>query len=65
MGHPPRIPVWLRWEQSTIYFVTICVKDRRHVLANEAAFAALKNATANLREWRVLSAILCLIISMW
>jgi putative transposase len=58
MGHPPRIPVRLRWEQTLIYFVTICVKDRKQVLANEAAFNALKNAAARLREWRVLAAIL-------
>ena len=58
MGHPPRIPVWLRWEQSVIYFVTICVEDRKQVLANEAAFKAFQNAAAKLREWRVLAAIL-------
>jgi REP element-mobilizing transposase RayT len=58
MGHAPRIPVWLHWEQSVIYFVTICVKDRKQVLANESAFAAFKNAAVKLREWRVLAAIL-------
>jgi putative transposase len=58
MGHPPRIPIWLRWEQSAIYFVTICVKERKRVLANDAAFTAFKNAAAKLREWRVLAAIL-------
>jgi REP element-mobilizing transposase RayT len=58
VGHPPRIPAWLRWEQSVIYFVTICVKDRKRVLANDAAFNAFKNAAAKLREWRVLAAIL-------
>jgi REP element-mobilizing transposase RayT len=58
MGHPPRIPVQLRWEQSVIYFITICVKDRKPVLANEAAFTAFKNAAVKLREWRVLAAIL-------
>jgi REP element-mobilizing transposase RayT len=42
MGHLPRIPVWLHWEQSVIYFVTICVKDRKRVLANDAAFNAFK-----------------------
>src|ERR1700693_3959447 len=57
MGHPPRIPVWLRWEQSVIYFVTICVADRKRVLANEAAFKAFKNAPAKFRRWRVLAAI--------
>jgi hypothetical protein len=40
MGHPPRIPVWLRWDQSVIYFVTICVADRKPVLANNEAFDA-------------------------
>jgi REP element-mobilizing transposase RayT len=58
MGHPPRIPVRLRWERSVIYFVTICVNGRKQVLANEAAFAALKNAAAKLQEWCVLAAIL-------
>ncbi len=58
MGHPPRIPVWLRWEQSVIYFVTICVADRRPVLANENAFVAFKNAAVKLRDWTVLAAIL-------
>jgi hypothetical protein len=58
MGHPPRIPVWLRWEQSVIYFVTLCVADRKQVLANENAFIAFKNAAAKLRDWIVLAAIL-------
>jgi REP element-mobilizing transposase RayT len=58
MGHPPRIPVWLRWNQSVIYFVTMCVEKRRPVLANEKAFNAFKSAAARLRDWTVLSAIL-------
>jgi putative transposase len=58
MGHPPRIPVWLRWEQSIIYFVTIYVADRKAVLANNATFSAFKNAAAKLSEWKVLAAIL-------
>jgi len=58
MGHPPRIPVWLRWDQSVVYFVTICVAGRKPVLANELAFAAFKNAAARLRDWKVLAAIL-------
>src|SRR4029077_17981823 len=48
----------LRWKQSVIYLVTICAKDRKRVLANDAAFNAFKNAAAKLREWRVLAAIL-------
>jgi REP-associated tyrosine transposase len=58
MGHPPRIPVWLRWEQSVIYFVTICVANRKPVLANGNAFIAFKNAVAKLHHWTVLAAIL-------
>ena len=58
MGHPPRIPVWLRWEQSVVYFVTICVQNRRPVLANERAFTAFKTAADRLRDWTVLAAIL-------
>ena len=58
MGHPPRISVWLRWDQSVIYFVTVCVAGRRPVLANERAFAAFKNAAARLRDWTVLAAVL-------
>jgi REP-associated tyrosine transposase len=58
MGHPLRIPIWPRWEQSVIYFVTICVRARKPVLANDAVFTAFKNAAARLREWRVLAAIL-------
>jgi hypothetical protein len=41
-----------------IYFVTICVEDRKPVLANDAAFNAFKNAAVKLREWRVLAGIL-------
>lgn len=58
MGHPPRIPVWLHWDQSVVYFVTLCVESRRPVLANEEAFSAFTNAIAKLRDWSVLAAIL-------
>ena len=58
MGHPPRIPVWLRWEQRVIYFVTICVANGEPVLANEPAFRAFKNAVAKLERWTVLAAVL-------
>jgi len=50
--------VWLRWEQSVIYFVTICVANRKPVLANKAALKAFNIATAKLQEWRVLAAML-------
>jgi REP element-mobilizing transposase RayT len=58
MGHPPRIPVWLRRDQSVIYFVTLCVEGRRPVLANDRAFAAFQGAAARLKHWTVLSAVL-------
>src|SRR6266481_1029582 len=58
MGHPPRIPVWLRWDQSVIYFVTICVADRKPVLANNEAFDAFMVAASKLRHWHILAAIL-------
>jgi REP element-mobilizing transposase RayT len=58
MGHPPRIPVWLGWEQSIIYFLTICVAGRKKVLANAATFSALEKAAAKLDDWTVLAAVL-------
>jgi|ERR671937_377829 REP element-mobilizing transposase RayT len=58
MAHPPRIPVWLPWNQSVTYFVTICVADRKAVLANERAFAAFRRAAAKLKHWKVLAAVL-------
>ena len=57
MGHPPRIPVWLAWEQSVIYFITICTVDRKAVLANPQIFRAFKLAASKLRDWHVLAAI--------
>lgn len=58
MGHPPRVPVWLQWDQRVIYFVTICVADRRRVLANEAPLKAFKVAVSKLDKWNVLAAML-------
>ncbi len=57
MGHPLRIPVWLAWEQSVVYFVTICMADRKAVLANPQIFRAFKFAASKLRDWHVLAAI--------
>jgi putative transposase len=58
MAHPPRIPVWLPQEREIIYFVTICVKDRRPVLANHETLHALENAVRKLNEWRIYAAVL-------
>ena len=58
MAHPPRIPVWLRDEQSVIYFVTICVADRKLALANDRAFAAFKIAASKMKHWEILATVL-------
>jgi len=58
MGHPPRIPVWLRSDQRVIYFVTICVMDRKPVLANQRTFRALRNVAEKLQDWTLIAAVL-------
>ena len=59
MGQPPRLPeIRLPWEKSVIYFVTLCVKDRREVLANTKVFEAMEATIAPLRKWRVLAGVI-------
>jgi REP element-mobilizing transposase RayT len=59
MGEPPRLPaVLLPWEKSIIYFVTLCVRNRREVLANPRVFAATKVAIRGLRKWQVLAGVI-------
>jgi REP-associated tyrosine transposase len=58
MAHPPRIPVWLRWDQEVVYFLTFCVARRERALANDEAFAAFKCAIARLTNWNVIAAVL-------
>jgi REP element-mobilizing transposase RayT len=58
MGHPPRIPVWLKLDQPVIYFLTFCVANRQKVLANDAAFAAFKSAIVRMTKWNLIAAIL-------
>jgi putative transposase len=57
MGRPPRIPVWLRWEQRVTYFVTLCVADRRSVLANAKVFRAIEDFCNQNTNWRVIAAV--------
>lgn len=58
MAEPPRLPaVLLPWEKSVIYFVTMCVKDRRNVLTNDRVFAAIQVAITDLKKWRVLAGV--------
>jgi len=58
MGHPPRIPVWLKGDQEVVYFVTLCVRGRHKVLDNPEAFAAFTNAAARLQNWSVIAGLL-------
>ena len=59
MGEPPRLSeIQLPWEKSIIYFVTLCVKDRRRVLANTKAFEAIKTTIVQLRSWHVLAGVI-------
>jgi REP-associated tyrosine transposase len=59
MGEPPRLsPIQLPWEKSVTYFVTLCVKDRRQVLANPKVFEAIKVTVTQLRRWRVLAGVI-------
>ena len=58
MARPPRIPVWLKWDQPVIYFLTFCVTKRQKVLANDEAFTALKEAIGRLTSWKIIAAVL-------
>jgi REP element-mobilizing transposase RayT len=59
MAEPPRLSaILLPWDKSVIYFVTMCVKDRRKVLANPETFEAMKRALAELQKWRVLAGVI-------
>src|SRR5439155_23589275 len=57
MSRPPRIPNWLPWEKSTIYFVTFCVESRKPVLANAQAWEICRAVFDKLDDGRILSAI--------
>ncbi len=58
MGQPPRLPeIRLPWEKRIIYFVTLCVKDRRNVLANPDVFEAIKATITQLRGWNILAGV--------
>ncbi len=58
MGHPPRIPVWLTWDQEVVYFLTFCVAKRQKVLANTRSFSAFKSAIARLMNWQIVAGVL-------
>ena len=59
MGEPPRLSrILLPREKAIIYFVTICIKERRHVLADPKVFKALQLTVSELRKWRVMAGVL-------
>jgi putative transposase len=59
MGEPPRLSeIQLPWEKSIVYFVTVCVKHRRQVLANPEVFEAIKATVTQLRRWHVLAGVI-------
>ena len=59
MAETPRLSeITLPEEKSIIYFVTLCVKDRRKVLANAKMFDAIKTAIQELRRWDVLAVVI-------
>jgi REP element-mobilizing transposase RayT len=57
MSRLPRIPNWLPWEQSTIYFITFCVEHRKPVLANPYVWKTCRVSFDKLDQWIVLAAI--------
>ena len=57
MAHPLRIPIWLKHDQVVTYFVTLCVEDRRSVLANPAAFRAIQTFCRANANWRTIAAV--------
>jgi REP element-mobilizing transposase RayT len=57
MARPPRIPNWLPWEQSSVYFITFCIERRRPVLANPCAWKICLTVLDRLNQWQTLAAI--------
>ena len=57
MARPPRIPNWLPWQETTVYFITFCVQKRKPVLANGEAWQICLEVFDRLDQWHVLAAI--------
>src|SRR5437764_10543263 len=54
----PRLSeVFIPEEKSIIYFVTLCVQERRKVLANVETLEAIRKAIVGLQKWSVLAAV--------
>jgi len=57
MSRPPRIPNWLPDDQSTIYFITFCVEERKPVLANSRTWSTCCDVFEKLDQRTILSAL--------
>ena len=57
MARPPRSPIWLKHDQVVTYFVTLCVEDRRSLLANPAALRAIQTFCRANANWRTIAAV--------
>ena len=51
--HPVHQPVYERRDVPTIVYVTLCTKDRRQILANDAAHVVLRNSWIKASAWAV------------
>src|SRR6516225_4175526 len=57
MSRPPRISNWLPWEQSTVYFMTLCIDRRQSVLATDHAWAICRSTFEKLDQWTIFAAV--------
>jgi REP element-mobilizing transposase RayT len=55
---PPRIPNQLPESIDTVYFLTLCVEQRIHVLADASAWNALNEVIKRLERWEFLAVIM-------
>ena len=58
MSQPPRLKtIHLPWEQTIVYFVTLCVKNRQPCLADPHVFKAIKSSLAQINRWKFLAGV--------
>lgn len=57
MARPPRIPVWLKQDHVVTYFITLCIEDRRSVLANPTMFQAIRAFCRANKNWHTIAAV--------
>jgi REP element-mobilizing transposase RayT len=49
--------MWLPWDQRVIYFITMCVKDRKYVLARPDVFAEIEKFCRHNPNWNTIAAV--------